>query len=155
MKKTVVDEIIPIGDSIVKKIDAQPSIEKILRKKVDRRFPLDITQLSDNELDYEIYRRMTDLNENFFYVKLRYHQHFSKNRVLSLPLFNNKLVKFLFFPLYLLFFIPGHLGVFVENSILINQMLPHRHTRYRKRIQELESQVGNIKSQCDETDGSA
>jgi hypothetical protein len=134
-------------------MDAQSDLGKILHRKVDRHFPLIIDQLTDNELDYEIYKRMTDLNENFFYVRLKYHRLFADNRFLSFPLLNNRFVKLIFFPFYALFFFLGHLGRFVENSILINQMLPHRHTRYRRRIQELEDVVASLQSRLENRHG--
>lgn len=147
-------EISQLKEHIFKKITHQSTIEKILQKRIDRDFPLNIPQLSETELDYEIYKKTRDLNENLFYIKLKYNECFARNKLLSFILFNNKIVKFLFFPFYILFFVPPRIGVFFESFIILNQIIPYRQKKYNRKIRDLESQINNLKSQLEETNDS-
>ena len=154
MNDSLSNEISQLKEHILKKTAHQSSIEKILQKKIDRDFPLNIPQLSETELDYEIYKRTRDLNENLFYIKLKFNECFEINKLLSFKLFNNKIVKFFFFPFYILFFVPTRIGVFFESFIILNQIIPYRQKKYNQKIRALEDQINNLKSQLEETNDS-
>lgn len=151
MKESTLKETSLLKDHIYKKIDNLPTIEKILNKKIDRDFPLNIPQLSETELDYEIFKRTRDLNENLFSIKYKYIELFENSKVLSLKLFNNKIIKFLFYPLFILFFISRRIGVFFESFIILNHIIPYRQKKYNLKIRDLEGQINNLKAQLDDS----
>ena len=144
MNQSTDNQISRLKDQLIMEIRASDSLDKVVNQKIDRDFNFDMTRISDTELDSELHKKMSEVNDNLFYVKHKFNAKFNNSRFFSSVIFNNKLVKLVLFPFFLLFYIPRKIGRVFENLLLINQLLPYRFHRFNQKIHDLEEKIKTL-----------
>ena len=132
MNEDIKKEIIKIREELEKKKKKIRSIQGLIKKQIDREFPLDFNELSETELDIEMGKRVVFLNENLNII----------NRINQKT--GNKLTKILLVIPYSIQFIFTKPIPIMKNYLQLNHILLIRLKRMNERLDKMESHLKDL-----------
>ncbi len=145
-------EISRLRSLIENRIESENNISRITGTGIDRNFELDITRLSEADLELEMRKRAAAIREDMA-LNHQLNCFMKRTPVLRTRLFNNKLCKLLVLPLFL----PLHLlkrGKFIlKDYMFFNQSIIFRLDYLNRRISQLEAAANSNYSDEGEKNG--
>lgn len=115
-----------------KQRDKIKDVSKLVKKKIDREYPVDYNEFSDTELEDEMGRRIIRLNENLNII------HRINQRT------GNKLVKILLLLPYLIHFVFTKPLIIMKDYLAINHLLLIRLKRMDEKLTDLQTRLLDV-----------
>lgn len=134
MNPDIKKEITETREALEKKMEKIKNIEKLVKKEIDREYPLDFEELSDIELENEMGKRVVYLNENLNIIN-------KINRKTG-----NKLIKILLLLPYALHFVITKPISIMKNYLQLNHILLIRLRRIDERLGQMEVRLNDLES---------
>lgn len=134
MNENIKKEIIKTREALEKKRDKIKNIEKLVKHRLDRDYPLDFNDLSDIELETEMEKRVVFLNENLNII----------NRINRKT--GNKLLKILLLVPYAIHFMFTRPIPVMKNYLQLNHILFIRLKRIDERLGQMEVRLNDLEA---------
>jgi uncharacterized membrane protein len=134
MNEDIKKEVIKTRESLEKKSKKIVSIEKRVKKQIDREYPLDFNELSDIELETEMEKRVVYLNENLNIIN-------QINRKTG-----NKLLKILLVIPTLIHFMITKPIPLMKNYLQLNHILLIRLKRLNESLSRMELRLNDLEA---------
>jgi hypothetical protein len=132
MNEDIKQDIARVKEKLEKERDKVKDIRELIKREIDREYPLDFNELSETELDQEMGKRVIFLNENLNII----------NKINQKT--GNKLLKLLLFIPYSIQLMVTKPVTIMKNYLQLNHILLVRLKKMNERLDQIEDQLKDI-----------